>query len=117
MKKVLTLVSALSMVAGSAFAHDYAWSVDKIPSTDKGVVKNTEGLLKYDGKKFTFDAELDDVVTVKVNNSDATSKMIVVIGGVKNEVKEGTAVTLTQKVNAGEVAIEVTGTGYVTEIK
>lgn len=105
------------MVAGSAFAHDYAWSVDKIPSTDKGVVKNTKGLLKYDGKKFTFDAELDDVVTVKVNNSDATSKMIVVIGGVKNEVKEGTAVTLTQKVNAGEVAIEVTGTGYVTEIK
>ena len=25
MKKVLTLVSALSMVAGSAFANDYDW--------------------------------------------------------------------------------------------
>ena len=117
MKKVLTLVSALSMVAGSAFAHDYAWSVDKTPSTDKnGVVENTKGMLKYDGKKFTFTADDDDVVTVDVNNSNASSTMIVVIGGVKNEVKEGTAVTLTQKVNAGEVAIEVTGTGYVTKI-
>ena len=48
MKKVLTLVSVLSMVAGSAFAHDYAWSVDKTPSTDKnGVVENTKGMLKY----------------------------------------------------------------------
>lgn len=117
MKKVLTLVSALSMVAGSAFAHDYSWSVDKTPSTDKnGVVENTKGMLKYDGKKFTFRADADDVVTVDVNNSNATSTMIVVIGGVKNEVKEGTAVKLTQKVNAGEVAIEVTGTGYVTKI-
>lgn len=117
MKKVLTLVSALSMVAGSAFAHDYSWSVDKTPSTDKnGVVENTKGMLKYDGKKFTFRAAADDVVTVDVNNSNATSTMIVVIGGVKNEVKEGTAVKLTQKVNAGEVAIEVTGTGYVTKI-
>lgn len=116
-KKVLTLVSALSMVAGSAFAHDYSWSVDKTPSTDKnGVVENTKGMLKYDGKKFTFTADDDDVVTVDVNNSNASSIMIVVIGGVKNEVKEGTAVTLTQKVNAGEVAIEVTGTGYVTKI-
>ncbi len=117
MKKVFTLVSALSMVAGSAFAHDYSWSVDKTPSTDKnGVVENTKGMLKYDGKKFTFIADADDVVTVDVNNSNATSTMIVVIGGVKNEVKEGTAVKLTQKVNAGEVAIEVTGTGYVTKI-
>lgn len=73
-------------------------------------------MLKYDGKKFTFTADDDDVVTVDVNNSNASSTMIVVIGGVKNEVKEGTAVTLTQKVNAGEVAIEVTGTGYVTKI-
>lgn len=117
MKKVLTLVSALSMVAGSAFAHDYAWSVDKTPSTDKGVVKNTKGLLKYDGKKFTFNAEAGDFVTVLVNNSDATSDMTVIIGGVKNTVKKGASVTLTQTVNAGDVDIEVTGSGYVTEIK
>lgn len=117
MKKVLTLVSALSMVAGSAFAHDYAWSVDKTPSTDKGVVQNTKGLLKYDGKKFTFNAEAGDFVTVLVNNSDATSDMTVIIGGVKNVVEKGASVTLTQTVDAGPVDIEVTGSGYVTEIK
>ena len=105
------------MVAGSAFAHDYSWSVDKIPSTDKGVVKNTKGLLKYDGKKFTFNAEAGDFVTVLVNNSDATSDMTVIIGGVKNVVEKGTAVTLTQTVNAGDVDIEVTGSGYVTKIE
>ena len=105
------------MVAGSAFAHDYAWSVDKIPSTDKGVVKNTKGLLQYDGKKFTFNAEAGDFVTVLVNNNDATSDMIVIIGGVKNVVEKGASVTLTQTVNAGPVDIEVTGSGYVAEIK
>ena len=77
MKKVFTLVSALSMVAGSAFAHDYSWSVGETPSTDKnGVVENTKGMLKYDGKKFTFTAEADDVVTVYVNNKKRTSHIV-----------------------------------------
>lgn len=118
MKKVLTLVSALSMVAGSAFAHDYSWSVGETPSTDKnGVVENTKGMLKYDGKKFTFTAEADDVVTVYVNNKNATADMTVVIGGVENLVKSGAAVVLTQQVKAGDVEIQVHGTGYVTKIE
>ena len=118
MKKVLTLVSALSMVAGSAFAHDYSWSVDETPSTDKnGVVENTKGMLKYDGKKFTFTADADDVVTVYVNNKNATENMTVVIGGVENLVKSGAAVVLTQQVKAGDVEIQVHGTGYVTKIE
>lgn len=118
MKKVLTLVSALSMVAGSAFAHDYSWSVGETPSTDKnGVVENTKGMLKYDGKKFTFTAEADDVVTVYVNNKNATADMTVVIGGVENLVKSGAAVVLTQQVKEGTVEIQVHGTGYVTKIE
>ena len=118
MKKVLTLVSALSMVAGSAVAHDYSWSVGETPSTDKnGVVENTKGMLKYDGKKFTFSADADDVVTVYVNNKNATADMTVVIGGVENLVKSGAAVVLTQQVKAGDVEIQVHGTGYVTKIE
>ena len=36
MKKVLTLVSALSMVAGSAFANDYDWNSGlENPQTDE----------------------------------------------------------------------------------
>ena len=66
MKKVLTLVSALSMVAGSAFAHDYSWSVGQNPSIKDGAVENTKGMLTYDGKKFTFTADEEDVVKKKV---------------------------------------------------
>lgn len=118
MKKVLTLVSALSMVAGSAVAHDYSWSVGETPSTDKnGVVENTKGMLNYDGKKFTFTADADDVVTVYVNNKNATADMTVVIGGVENLVKSGAAVVLTQQVKEGPVEIQVHGTGYVTKIE
>lgn len=118
MKKVLTLVSALSMVAGSAVAHDYSWSVGETPSTDKnGVVENTKGMLKYIGKKFTFTADSADVVTVYVNNKNATADMTVVIGGVENLVKSGAAVVLTQQVKAGDVEIQVHGTGYVTKIE
>lgn len=66
MKKVLTLVSALSMVAGSAVAHDYSWSVDKTPSTDKG--HNVAGCvgLKYNNNVYSFKAEENDEVHVQV---------------------------------------------------
>lgn len=74
-------------------------------------------MLKYDGKKFTFTAEADDVVTVYVNNKNATADMTVVIGGVENLVKSGAAVVLTQQVKAGDVEIQVHGTGYVTKIE
>ena len=117
MKKVLTLVSALSMVAGSAVAHDYAWSVDKTPSTDKnGIVNNTDGKLTYKDAKFTFTADENDIVSVYVDNSNANGDMTVFIGGVENFVQKGVAVTLTQQVQAGEVEIKVTGSGYVTKI-
>ena len=39
MKKVLTLVSALSMVAGSAVAHDYNWNFN-----DSKLVIGQDGL-------------------------------------------------------------------------
>ena len=46
MKKVLTLVSALSMVAGSAVANDYDWNSGlENPQTDKNHnVVNKNGL-------------------------------------------------------------------------
>ena len=61
MKKVLTLVSALSMVAGSAFANDYDWQfgVDGVnnPKTDANhnvLIGDKAIALKYENKKFTF---------------------------------------------------------------
>lgn len=44
MKKVLTLVSTLSMVAGSAFANDFDWAGLKDPQLEEGThfVKGTK---------------------------------------------------------------------------
>ena len=53
MKKVLTLVSALSMVAGSAFANDYDWAGLDSPKTDANhnVVINGKVVKMIDVKK------------------------------------------------------------------
>lgn len=116
MKKVLTLVSALSMVAGSAFAHDYAWSVDKTPSTDKD--HNVAGCvgLKYNNNVYSFKADENDEVHVKVLN-DAISDIDVVIGKTSYKVPKGKAVELTHNVGKDvDVEIKVPGTAYITEI-
>lgn len=116
MKKVLTLVSALSMVAGSAVAHDYNWSVDKTPSTDKG--HNVAGCvgLKYNNNVYSFKAEENDEVHVQVLN-DAISDIDVVIGKTSYKVLKGEAVELTHNVGKDvDVEITVPGTAYITKI-
>ena len=49
MKKVLTLVSALSMVAGSAVANDFDWTGLEEPQLEAGThfVKGTKSNLTY----------------------------------------------------------------------
>lgn len=71
MKKVLTLVSALSMVAGSAFANDYDWNSGlENPQTDKNHnVVNKNGL-KYANKVFTFNVNNGDKVLLGVNGEN-----------------------------------------------
>lgn len=71
MKKVLTLVSALSMVAGSAFANDYDWNSGlENPQTDKDHnVVNKNGL-KYADKVFTFSVNKGDKVLLGVNGEN-----------------------------------------------
>ena len=71
MKKVLTLVSALSMVAGSAFANDYDWNSGlENPQTDKNHnVVNKNGL-KYADKVFTFSVNKGDKVLLGVNGEN-----------------------------------------------
>lgn len=71
MKKVLTLVSALSMVAGSAVANDYDWNSGlENPQTDKDHnVVNKNGL-KYADKVFTFSVNKGDKVLLGVNGEN-----------------------------------------------
>lgn len=71
MKKVLTLVSALSMVAGSAVANDYDWNSGlENPQTDKDHnVVNKKGL-QYADKVFTFSVNKGDKVLLGVNGEN-----------------------------------------------
>lgn len=116
MKKVLTLVSALSMVAGSAFAHDYSWSVGKTPTTDKNHdVAGCVGL-KYNNNVYSFKAEVNDEVHVSVINDDNTD-IDVIIGNTSYKVTKGKKVELTHNVgNDVDVTITVPGTAYITKI-
>lgn len=108
MKKVLTLVSALSMVAGSAFAHDYNWNFN-----DSKLVIGQDGLqdlskagtvnVTKDGLKFAqgspsyvkFTAQKKDIVTVTAAGS--TGSFYVKLGTHTSEAKisENTSLKVT----------------------
>lgn len=108
MKKVLTLVSALSMVAGSAFAHDYNWNFN-----DSKLVIGQDGLqdlskagtvnVTKDGLKFAqgspsyvkFTAQKKDIVTVTAAGS--TGSFYVKVGTHTSEAKisENTSLKVT----------------------
>lgn len=80
MKKVLTLVSALSMVAGSAVANDYDWAGLNSPKTDANhnvVINGKATDLKYENKKFTFNVNAGDKIELRVNGEN----LIITLGG------------------------------------
>lgn len=117
MKKVLTLVSALSMVAGSAVAHDYNWNFN-----DSKLVIGQDGLqdlskagtvnVTKDGLKFAqgsdnyvkFTAQVNDIVTVTAAGS--TGSFYVKVGASTSEAKisENTSLKVTIPAD-GEVQI------------
>ena len=101
MKKVLTLVSALSMVAGSAVAHDYNWNFN-----DSKLVIGQDGLkdlakagtvnVTKDGLKFAqgsdnyvkFTAQEKDTVTVTAAGSTGSTGSFYVKVGSSTSVAE-----------------------------
>lgn len=72
MKKVLTLVSTLSMVAGSAFANDFDWAGLKEPQLEDGThfVKGTKQNLTFENNEFTFKVTKGDKVQLGVNGEN-----------------------------------------------
>lgn len=117
MKKVFTLVSALSMVAGSAVAHDYNWNFnDSKLEIGKGGLQalSTKGTVNVtkDGLKFAqgsdnyvkFTAQKNDIVTVTAAGS--TGSFYVKVGASTYEAKisENTSLKVTVPAD-GEVQI------------
>lgn len=72
MKKVLTLVSALSMVAGSAVANDFDWTGLEKPQLEAGThfVKGTKSNLTYKDQEFSFQVTKGDKVQLEVNGEN-----------------------------------------------
>lgn len=72
MKKVLTLVSALSMVAGSAVANDFDWTGLEEPQLEAGThfVKGTKSNLTYEDQEFSFQVKKGDKVQLEVNGEN-----------------------------------------------
>lgn len=72
MKKVLTLVSALSMVAGSAVANDFDWTGLEEPQLEAGThfVKGTKQNLTYENQEFSFQVTKGDKVQLGVNGEN-----------------------------------------------
>ena len=72
MKKVLTLVSALSMVAGSAVANDFDWTGLEEPQLEAGThfVKGTQSNLTYENQAFSFKVTKGDKVQLGVNGEN-----------------------------------------------
>lgn len=106
MKKVLTLVSALSMVAGSAFANDYDWAGLNSPKTDANhnvVINGKATDLKYENKKFTFNVNAGDKIELRVNGEN----LIITLGGQPLSVSlEGGKMNFDAKAD-GEVVLEL----------
>lgn len=72
MKKVLTLVSALSMIAGSAVANDFDWTGLEEPQLEAGThfVKGTKSNLTYENQAFSFKVTKGDKVQLGVNGEN-----------------------------------------------
>lgn len=117
MKKVFTLVSALSMVAGSAVAHDYNWNFnDAKLEISKGDLANLTQTGKVsvtkDGLKFAqgsenyvkFTAQEKDIVTVKAAGSTGSFYVKVGTSTYEAKISEKTSLDVTVP-SEGEVQI------------
>lgn len=117
MKKVLTLVSALSMVAGSAVASDYSWG-EQDP-TSPALKPTTDGLsYNVASRTYSFAVSAKDKVTIyAVNNSASDKEKIVFDGGAEYFVDKGSSNVIQHSVTAaGTITVQIGADIVVTGI-
>ena len=117
MKKVLTLVSALSMVAGSAVASDYSWG--KQDPTSPALKPTTDGLsYNVASRTYSFAVSAKDKVTIyAVNNSTVDKEKIVFDGGAEYFVDKGSSNVIQHSVTAaGTITVQIGADIVVTGI-
>ena len=117
MKKVLTLVSALSMVAGSAVASDYSWGEEG--PTGPALKPTTDGLsYNVASRTYSFAVSAKDKVTIfAVNNSTTDREKIVFDGGAEYFVDKGSSNVIQHSVTAdGTITVQIGADIVVTGI-
>ena len=113
MKKVLTLMAAMSAVAGSAMAADYVWVVN----TSDGNIKieaDNMGDIAYAANKFTFTVNAGEKVWVKGTGITVTSEDGTTLAGTSQTFDMEGEGQLYTPTGAGKVTVAL-GTGATIE--
>lgn len=112
MKKILTLMAAMSAVAGPAMAADYVWNVDATGN----ITTDVKGDIAFANNQFTFTVNSGEKVWVKGSNVTVKFNGVELVGTEQVFDMEGTGLIYTPT-GAGQVVVSLGNSSSIEKIK
>lgn len=112
MKKILTLMAAMSAVAGPAMAADYVWNVDATGN----ITTDVKGDIAFANNQFTFTVNSGEKVWVKGSNVTVKFNGVELAGTEQVFDMEGTGLIYTPT-GAGQVVVSLGNSSSIEKIK
>lgn len=112
MKKILTLMAAMSAVAGPAMAADYVWNVDATGN----ITTDVKGDIAFVNNQFTFTVNSGEKVWVKGSNVTVKFNGVELAGTEQVFDMEGTGLIYTPT-GAGQVVVSLGNSSSIEKIK
>ena len=112
MKKILTLMAAMSAVAGPAMAADYVWNVDATGN----ITTDVKGDISFANNQFTFTVNSGEKVWVKGSNVTVKFNGVELVGTEQVFDMEGTGLIYTPT-GAGQVVVSLGNSSSIEKIK
>lgn len=112
MKKILTLMAAMSAVAGPAMAADYVWNVDATGN----ITTDVKGDIAFANNQFTFTVNSGEKVWVKGSNVTVKFNGVELAGTEQIFDMEGTGLIYTPT-GAGQVVVSLGNSSSIEKIK
>lgn len=112
MKKILTLMAAMSAVAGPAMAADYVWNVDATGN----ITTDVKGDISFANNQFTFTVNPGEKVWVKGSNVTVKFNGVELVGTEQVFDMEGTGLIYTPT-GAGQVVVSLGNSSSIEKIK
>lgn len=112
MKKILTLMAAMSAVAGPAMAADYVWNVDATGN----ITADVKGDIAFANNQFTFTVNSGEKVWVKGSNVTVKFNGVELVGTEQVFDMEGTGLIYTPT-GAGQVVVSLGNSSSIEKIK